>query len=76
MCVPRWRHETIFNENQRDDFSGRLGEIGDSVVVPSRYPRSRDLLAASGYKVVSIDNSELAKAEGGLTCMSLLFEAR
>jgi dimethylargininase len=57
-----------------EPWAANVLRIGDSVLVPSRFPRTRDLLAASGYQVVSIDNSELAKAEAGLSCMSLLFD--
>lgn len=46
--------------------------VDDVVMVPVSAPRTRDLLAAAGYATLTIDASELAKAEGGLTCCSLL----
>src|SRR5687767_1712424 len=46
--------------------------VGDVVIVPASAPRTRDALAAAGYKTMQLDASELAKAEGGLTCCSLL----
>ncbi len=46
--------------------------VGNAVVVPASAPRTRDLLEAAGYKTMTLDASELAKAEGGLTCCSLL----
>lgn len=49
--------------------------VGDVVLVPSRFPRTGEMLTSAGYRVVTVDNTELAKAESGLTCMSLLFEA-
>ena len=49
--------------------------IGDTVLVPASFPRTGELLSREGYKVRSIDISELAKAEAGLSCMSLVFEA-
>jgi dimethylargininase len=65
----------ILDVPANEPWAANVLRIGGAVLVPSRFPRTRDLLDASGYKVVSIDNSELAKAEAGLTCMSLLFEA-
>ncbi len=49
--------------------------VGDSILLPSCYPRTRELLATNGFRVRTVDTSELIKAEAGVTCMSLLFEA-
>jgi dimethylargininase len=49
--------------------------IGDTVLMPEAFPRTRDLLDRSGFRVRTVDNSELLKAEAGVTCTSLLFEA-
>jgi dimethylargininase len=49
--------------------------IGETIVMPAAFPRTRDLLEASGFRVRAIDNSEMLKAEAGVTCSSLLFEA-
>ncbi len=48
--------------------------IGDTVLVPSSFVRTAEVLEAVGAKVRLIDVSELQKAEAGVTCMSLLFE--
>jgi len=50
--------------------------IADTVLMPEAYPRTCELLDRSGFRVRTIDNSELLKAEAGVTCTSLLFEAR
>ena len=49
--------------------------IGGTVVMPSAFPRTREMLDNSGFRVRTIDNSELLKAEAGVTCTSLIFEA-
>lgn len=49
--------------------------VGTTVICPAAAPRTRARLDALGYSTLSVDASELAKAEGGLTCCSLLFEA-
>ena len=46
--------------------------IGGTTLVSSTYPHTRRRLEAVGVSTRAIDVSELHKAEGGLTCMSLL----
>lgn len=46
--------------------------VGDAVVMPADYPRTRERIAAVGIGVVTVDVSELLKAEGGVTCCSIL----
>ena len=48
--------------------------IGGTLLVPSNFIRTGELLEAEGIKVLPIDVSELQKAEAGVTCMSLLFD--
>lgn len=49
--------------------------IGGTVLIPASFPRTARLLQESGFKVEALDVSELQKAEAGVTCMSLVFEA-
>ena len=46
--------------------------VGATVMVPASATRTRRMLEAAGYSTVAVDASELAKAEGGLTCCSLI----
>jgi dimethylargininase len=56
--------------------AGNVLRIGDTILMPSSYPETRALLEANGFNVRTVDISELIKAEAGVTCLSLLFEAR
>jgi dimethylargininase len=47
--------------------------IGETVIYPVRFPRTRARLERAGVRVRPVGVSELAKAEGGVTCMSLVF---
>jgi dimethylargininase len=49
--------------------------VGDVVLVPSIFERTRALIEAQGFEVLTTDISELQKAEGALTCMSLMFNS-
>jgi dimethylargininase len=48
--------------------------VGETIVCPDGAPRTRARLEARGLKTLGVGASELAKAEGALTCCSLLFE--
>jgi dimethylargininase len=43
------------------------------VIVPSAFPKTIEMLEARGFGVQPIDVSELQKAEGGVTCKSIIF---
>src|SRR5216110_1176870 len=47
--------------------------IKDVVVIPASFPKTRALLEQRGFRVRTIDLSELQKAEAGVTCGSLIF---
>jgi dimethylargininase len=49
--------------------------IGDTVLVAEGFPRTAAAIEGLGLRVKALDNSELRKAEGALTCCSLLFDA-
>jgi dimethylargininase len=48
--------------------------VGSHVIVAACFPQTRALLAAHGLDVLTLDESELMKAEAGLTCTSILFD--
>ena len=41
------------------------------VIMPAGFPRTRDRLLREGYEVREINNSECAKLDGGMSCLSL-----
>jgi dimethylargininase len=47
--------------------------VGERVVVSTSYPRTAERLDNAGIHHRSVASSELAKAEGALTCCSLIF---
>lgn len=50
--------------------------LGDSIIFPTDFPKIRERLEAAGYKIMPVDVSELAKAEGAVTCCSLIINER
>jgi dimethylargininase len=47
--------------------------FNDLVLVPAGFPKTRDAILAAGYSVREIGNSECAKLDGGMSCLSLRF---
>jgi dimethylargininase len=49
--------------------------IGDSVIYPAHYSATAERLERAGVRVVPVPSTEIAKAEGGVTCCSVVLEA-
>lgn len=43
------------------------------VLCPAGFPRTAETLSNAGYEIVEINNSECAKLDGGMSCLSLRF---
>lgn len=58
-----------------EPWAGDVLVIGDRIIVSDAFPGTAALLAGSGAEVIQVSVSEFAKAEGGVTCLSLVFAA-
>ncbi|WP_371223228.1 dimethylarginine dimethylaminohydrolase family protein [Roseovarius sp. 2305UL8-3] len=47
--------------------------FNDLVIMAARFPKTRDRLVDAGYQVREVGNSEAAKLDGGMSCLSLRF---
>jgi len=47
--------------------------FNDLVLAPAGFPRTAEALARAGYEVREVPNSEAAKLDGGMSCLSLRF---
>ncbi len=47
--------------------------INKTVLVPAKFPKTRDKIEKAGYKTITLDVSEFQKLDGGLSCLSLRF---
>ena len=50
--------------------------FNELVIMPARFPKTAEKLKAQGYNVREIGNSEAAKLDGGMSCLSLRFSPR
>ena len=46
--------------------------IGETILFPAAFPKTRERLKRLGRPIVTLEADELAKAEGGVTCCSLI----
>ncbi len=56
-----------------EPFAANVLSLRGEILVRQNCPRTSDRLDRAGYKTRVMNISEFAKAEGGLTCMSLIF---
>ena len=82
LVQPAWVDPGVFARyrlvevDPAEEHAANVLRIGDRVVQPACFPRTRARLEAAGITVVPVDVSELQKAEGAVTCCSLVFGAR
>jgi len=53
-------------------YGGNVLLAGDTLLAAADSPRTAEALAARGFNIVSLDISEMRKADAALTCMSLI----
>ena len=70
-----FRHYALIDIDRREAHAANALLVEQSVIYPSSFPRTMEKLMAQGIDVMSVDVSELQKAEGAVTCCSLLFTA-
>jgi dimethylargininase len=57
-----------------EEWAADVLRIGDTVLMPDGFGKTRERLERAGFRTRTIDVSELQKAEAGVTCMSLIFD--
>lgn len=59
-----------------EPWAGDVLVIGNRIIASDAFPRTISLLGGSGFEMIPVSVSEFAKAEGGVTCLSLVFRDR
>ena len=68
--------ERLVHVPASEPWAGDVLVIGERIIVSDAFPRTIELLGALGFTVFPVSLSEFAKAEGGVTCLSLVFRDR
>ena len=81
LLNPSWVNPDLFGDignfvtvDPSEPYGANALFLDNGTVYSSEYPKTRRKLIASGINVVSLDISELAKAEGEMTCCSIIFD--
>jgi dimethylargininase len=80
LINPEWVHPNYFADysleyiHHHEPYSANVIRYRNYVICSAAFPETQKLLKKSGYDVIAIDQSELAKAEAGLTCCSVFIE--
>jgi len=82
LINPDWINRSAFGncelidvDNEEPHAANAL-RVGRDVIYPSSFPRTMEELVRRSINVTPIDLSELQKAEGAVTCCSLIFTSR
>lgn len=78
LLNPAWINADVFDGldcievHPAEPFAANALRVGPVLLYPAAFPRSRERLEQRGFAVRAVEADELAKAEAGLTCCSIL----
>jgi dimethylargininase len=64
----------VIDVDPAEPFAANCLPVNGEIIFPSAFPKTRAKLEARGYKVRTVQVDELAKAEGAVTCCSLIIQ--
>jgi len=82
LVNPNWIDSNAFDQHEivkvhpSEAYGANGLWIGEAVLYPLAFPRTAERLDKQGIRIEFVDLSELAKAEGAVTCCSLVFTAK
>jgi dimethylargininase len=77
---PAWVDGDLFDSaklvavDPGEPFAANVLRVGDATICAAAFPRTNRRLEAAGVAVRTVDMSEFAKAEGGVTCCSVILD--
>jgi dimethylargininase len=66
---------TLVSVADSEPWGANAVRAGKTVIFPDSEPNTRATVGRSGFLTASVDVSEMQKAEAGVTCLSLVFDA-
>jgi len=61
----------VINVADGEEAAANAIRVNDYVLMPDGFPQTKAILEGHGYKVKVINNTECAKLDGGMSCLSL-----
>ena len=71
--VPQFAGLDIIFVPEHEELAANCLAIGESVIVPAGYPQTEAQIRQRGFRVLSVPVDEFAKADGGVTCLSIVW---
>ncbi len=81
LINPEWVDKSLFSGmkfieiDPSEPYAANVVMIGETIIYPTSFPKTQKRLEAAGIRMVTVEADELAKAEGAVTCCSLIFNA-
>ena len=78
LINPKWVDTSHFKDlmwievDQGEPFAANCLPLNGQVIYPTSFPKTTQKLQAHGCRIVPVEVDELAKAEGAVTCCSLI----
>jgi dimethylargininase len=79
LLQPAWVDRAAFANmrlievDPREPHAANVVRVGEALLMPASFPHTHRRLLDAGFDVHAVDVSELQKAEGAVTCCSLVF---
>ena len=61
----------VINVADGEEAAANVIRVNDYVIMPAGFPKTKEILENHGYKVKAINNTQCAKLDGGMSCLSL-----
>lgn len=81
LINPLWVDAGCFNDykqfriDETEEHAANVVRVKADILMPASFPKTQAIIEAAGFRVHTVDLSEIQKAEGAITCCSVLFKA-
>lgn len=81
LVNPLWIDAGAFSDYRQiridvsEEHAANVVRVHDDILMPAGFPKTQAIIQAAGFRVHTVDLSEIQKAEGAITCCSVLFQA-
>jgi dimethylargininase len=73
LSKPEFQQYDILEVEPDEAYAANSVWINGTVLTPKGFPKTKELILSTGYKVREVDVGEFQKIDGGLSCLSLRF---
>ena len=65
--------DRTLKKHRREEAAANAIRFNNLVLMAASFPRTAEMLDKAGYEIAQIDNTDCAKLDGGMSCLSLRF---